>query len=445
MKGIIRIGSVLLTILFLVCSCDIEEEPYIQGAENEKAILQFDVDNVMGVIDENAKTVTLTFPDGTDVSHLTPTIKVSQYATVDPASGVEQDFSEPVRYTVTAFNGTTAEYMVSAIVFDAENEKSILSFRIDAVDCEGVVDETGKTVTLNLPVETDVTQLVPTIVVSEGATVDPASGVAQDFSNPVVYTVTALNGSTAEYTVTALVQEEPIVAMGKTVLIKDFTGVRCSNCPSAAEYAHNLQHQLSEDHIFILGVHAGSLAQPVGQFPDFTTPEGTAWYANQSINPLFNVDYVSLEGGHALYSDELDVPVAAALEEDQTFEIRISDTYNESTRQLDVAAVAMAVTDVEGDFHVTACLVEDNIVGMQLTLGGLNQEYVFRNVFRGTLNGAEGQVFLNGQAGEGELFHFNFSTELNPDFNADECYLMVYVSDNSQGGKILQTAMKKIK
>ena len=190
----------LLTVMLFMNACDVEKEPYIQGAENEKLILKFEVDGVVGNINEDNKVVVLDFPAGTDVSHLTPTIKVSQYATVDPASGVEQDFSEPVRYTVTAFNGTTAEYMVSAIVFDAENEKSILSFRIDAIDCEGVVDETGKTVTLNLPVETDVTQLVPTIVVSEGATVDPASGVAQDFSNPVVYTVTALNGSTIDLT-----------------------------------------------------------------------------------------------------------------------------------------------------------------------------------------------------------------------------------------------------
>ena len=41
-----------------------------------------------------------------------------------------------------------------------------------------------------------------------------------------------------------------------------------------------------------------------------------------------------------------------------------------------------------------------------------------------------------------DSFHFSYSTEINADYNADECYLMVYVS---LGDKILQTAVKKIK
>ena len=47
---------------------------------------------------------------------------------------------------------------------------------------------------------------------------------------------------------------------GKTVLIKDFTGARGVNCPAATEYAYNLQYQLDENHIFIMNVHAGYLA-----------------------------------------------------------------------------------------------------------------------------------------------------------------------------------------
>ena len=64
---------------------------------------------------------------------------------------------------------------------------------------------------------------------------------------------------------------------GKTVLIKDFTGARCVNCPAAAEVAHEIQHNLGEDRVFIMSVHAGYLATPVGLFPDFRTDEGTQW------------------------------------------------------------------------------------------------------------------------------------------------------------------------
>ena len=432
-----------LAVMLGMNACDVEKEPYIQGADNEKSILQFEVDGVAGTIDEDTKMVVLDFPAGTDVSHLTPTILVSTYATVEPESGVAQDFTTPVYYTVTAMNGTTAQYMVEAVVHDADNEKRILLFTID--DVEGEINEIAKTVTLTMPEGTDVTELVPTIEVSEGATVSPDSGEAQDFTNPVEYTVTAQNGTTAVYTVTVFVIGGTLEPTGKTVLIKDFTGARCVNCPAAAEYAHNLQHQLGEDHVFIMSVHAGYLAQPIGQFPNFLTDEGTEWYNNHDSNPLFAIDHVALTDGNTLGVEQIDAPVAAALDEDQSFEIVVTPNYEENSRQLNVEVKAFSLTDMDGQFYITACLVEDNIIGWQTIPGGINNEYVFRNVFRGTLNGAYGDEFEGSHVDANETFHFSYNKEIDAAYNADECYLMVYVYDKNQGDKILQTTVKKIK
>ena len=231
----------------------------------------------------------------------------------------------------------------------------------------------------------------------------------------------------------------------KTVLIKDFTGARCVNCPEAAEYAHDLQHQLGEDRIFILSVHAGFLAQPMGQFPDFLTEEGTAWYNDNSSNPLFSVDHVALTDGNTLYVEQIDTPVADALAEPQTFDITISSSYDEATRQLMVGSVVIATSDYEGELSLTVCLVEDSIVGWQTVPGGVDREYVFRNVFRGTLNGADGEAFGFSHYDESDMVNFSYSTYLDEAYNTDECYLYVYVYDKSQNGKILQTAVKKIR
>ncbi len=231
----------------------------------------------------------------------------------------------------------------------------------------------------------------------------------------------------------------------KTVLIKDFTGARCVNCPEAAEYAHDLQHQLGEDRIFILSVHAGFLAQPMGQFPDFLTEEGTAWYNDNSSNPLFSVDHVALTYGNTLYVEQIDTPVADALAEPQTFDITISSSYDEATRQLMVGSVVIATSDYEGELSLTVCLVEDSIVGWQTVPGGVNREYVFRNVFRGTLNGANGTSFGGGSVFVNDEYAQTFTIELDSAYNADQCYVMAYVSDSGKDGKILQTAVGKIK
>ncbi|MBR4560778.1 MAG: Omp28-related outer membrane protein [Bacteroidales bacterium] len=231
---------------------------------------------------------------------------------------------------------------------------------------------------------------------------------------------------------------------GKTVLIKDFTGVRCVNCPAAAETVHELQHELGEENVFIMSVHAGYLAQPVGQFPDFTTPEGTAWYGSNSSNPLFSVDHVALTDGNTLYVEQVDIPLADALAEEQSFEILQGVDYDDETRQLNVEVDVVAIAEVVGDFYVTACLLEDSIVGRQVVPGGVDTAYVFRNVFRGTVNGVDGDTFFDGPVYVNDEYIYRYSIELDPAYNADQCYFMSYIYDKTDG-KILQTALKKIK
>ena len=81
-----------------------------------KAITAFDFKaldpDVVGVIDEGAKTIILTVPFGTDVTALVPTI-VYTGVSVSPAYGAAQDFTSPVNYTVTAEDASTQAYLVT--------------------------------------------------------------------------------------------------------------------------------------------------------------------------------------------------------------------------------------------------------------------------------------------------------------------------------------------
>ena len=438
MKTLRNIGAALLTLMSMMTACDVMEEPYIQGAESENAILEFRVDDVAGQIDESSKTVLLDFPGGTDVSNLVPTISVSPYASIEPASGVAQDFRQSVYYTVTAMDGSKAIYCVTARVHDSDNEKSILSFTIEDPACTGTIDEAALKVSLFFSEGTDLTHLVPEIVVSEGARVDPASGVAQDFTNPVQYTVTALNGTTAVYTVTAFI-EGPL--HGKTVLLKDFTGVRCVNCPRASELAHQLQETYG-DKLVLMSVHAGSLAIPVGDFPDFRTDEGTNWYNNYGSNPVGAIDRAMLLTGYALQDSQWEYAVSTAMEEEQTVELNVQNSYDEATRMLTANVNAKALTELNGNLALTICLVEDNIVGMQVTPHGTDDSYVHRHVFRGTINGADGQDI---QLVPDELYSVSCSMVLPDNYDADNCSIVAYVYDKSDDMKILQTIMSPVR
>ncbi|WP_428660731.1 PQQ-binding-like beta-propeller repeat protein [Runella sp.] len=76
------------------------------------------------------------------------------------------------------------------------------------------IDASAKTIKAELPIGTDLTKLVPTITVSDKATVSPATGAAQDFSKTVTYTVTAENGTTQVYTVTVSIVNNGTVYIG---------------------------------------------------------------------------------------------------------------------------------------------------------------------------------------------------------------------------------------
>ena len=85
------------------------------------------------------------------------------------------------------------------------SEKKILSFKFYEPAVEATVMESAKTVIATVPEGTNVTAMVPIIIVSDNATVYPASGIPQNFTSPKTYIVTAEDGTQAVYTVTVTI------------------------------------------------------------------------------------------------------------------------------------------------------------------------------------------------------------------------------------------------
>lgn len=92
--------------------------------------------------------------------------------------------------------------------FALSSEKAIITFSFASPAAAGVIMEGAKTIAVTVPSGTAVTALVATFSASSGASVKvgaiaQVSGVtANNFTNPVTYTVTAADGSTVNYSVT---------------------------------------------------------------------------------------------------------------------------------------------------------------------------------------------------------------------------------------------------
>ncbi|MFA6393156.1 MAG: immunoglobulin-like domain-containing protein [Candidatus Paceibacterota bacterium] len=91
------------------------------------------------------------------------------------------------------------------------SEKSITSFNFESLDPKvtGTINDTDHTVNLTVPYGTDIKTLIPTITISEKASVSPNNLLAQDFTNPLTYTVTAEDNSPQSYIVSVTVSPNP--------------------------------------------------------------------------------------------------------------------------------------------------------------------------------------------------------------------------------------------
>lgn len=171
----------------------------------ETEILDFEIPQAIApaIIDEGASTIDIVVGYGVDLTSLVPTITISMGASIDPPSGEPQDFTDPRIYTVLAENGSDVQHWTVTVTEDPNNETEILAFELAESTGSATIDPAAGTVDIEVAYGTDLTALEPTITVSPGATIDPASGVAQDFSSPVDYTVTAENGTDTQiWTVT---------------------------------------------------------------------------------------------------------------------------------------------------------------------------------------------------------------------------------------------------
>lgn len=86
-------------------------------AATGRQITSFRYGGYAATINEGTAEITMTLPKGISPV-FAPTIETSDFATVSPASGEEQNFSSPVKYKVTAQNKTSKTYTVKVTMSD---------------------------------------------------------------------------------------------------------------------------------------------------------------------------------------------------------------------------------------------------------------------------------------------------------------------------------------
>jgi nicotinamidase-related amidase len=178
----------------------------------------------------------------------------------------------------------------------------------------------------------------------------------------------------------------------KKVLLEDFTGMLCVNCPAAARLAEDIAAS-SRHRVIVMGIHAGHLAKPSS--PPFTLdlrcPEGNAYYDDFKItgNPKGLVNRIERSAGIFEYaSSEWAEAITSELEQPLTFKLKVEGTLTEDGTGINAEITYTATATTMTDYNLLVFLVEDGIVGVQKDGPEIKTDYVFHNVLRETLHDA---------------------------------------------------------
>jgi hypothetical protein len=186
------------------------------------------------------------------------------------------------------------------------------------------------------------------------------------------------------------VKQEPAQ---RVVLLEDFTGQRCVNCPLGSEVIEQLQEAYG-DNVVAVGIHGGPLgfkgnAKNVGLATDLGDEYYNHW--NLEYQPVGLIN----RHGAVNYADWAKV-VKEELAKTAAIGMTASATLQDGTINIVVEAAGKEGT-VSGKLQVW--VLEDGITAMQMMPdGSTNRDYVHNHVFRAAVNGSWGDIFTINEA-----------------------------------------------
>lgn len=232
----------------------------------------------------------------------------------------------------------------------------------------------------------------------------------------------------------------------RNVMIEDFTGHTCNNCPPAATIAFNIE-KANHDRVFVSTVHTGPTGKDGFQkvdlpdYPtDWTNTNGTdigiffgaiAGSAFQG-NPRGTVNRALFNGQNTQAPSLWNSRTNAILTENKlAVNIQADLNYFEATRGLFLHAEVDPKLEIANPIALVVSIIEDSIIGDQkMPDVSHNHEYVHRDIMRGCLDGRSfGQELTEAMKTPAGNYRLDYSYKLPDQYNPVNMHLLLYVID----------------
>ncbi len=245
---------------------------------------------------------------------------------------------------------------------------------------------------------------------------------------------------------------QPIDTTTKNVLLEEYTGFRCGNCPPAAVVAHQIKEKYGNK-VVVVAIHTGQLAMPTPQHKyDFRTEIGKAlddYYkiGSEIGTPNGLVDRVPYNGNLVLGYSSWEAAVIARMQEKAKMTIEfLNANYNTPQNSISTELKIKFIDKCLTNYNLAVYIVEDSVVNYQTDYFSTPNDipdYVHNNVLRGALTDAWGAQISDIELSSGTEItkDFNYLVAANTDWRMNWVRLVAIIT-NAETKEVLQVGEK---
>lgn len=242
----------------------------------------------------------------------------------------------------------------------------------------------------------------------------------------------------------------------RNVMLEDFTGHRCPNCPAAGWIAYGIE-QANPDRVFVSSVHAapsglssfqttasdcGEASNPTDQFcTEFYCAEGIEYgqtFGSGGFgfigNPQGNINRINYTGSDMFqFSSDWEAKTNEVLTANVlNVNIQSQSNYYAETNGFFLHTETEFISDLSGgQYSLVVNLMENEIKDYQDSLGVKVPYYKHHNVFRGCIDGLAWGQDLGGTYASGTKIYKDYSYQLPAGTDNTQFHLLIYVYDVS--------------
>lgn len=243
---------------------------------------------------------------------------------------------------------------------------------------------------------------------------------------------------------TSYTTDSVFTPQSRVVLIEDFTGQECPNCPAA--------HEVIAD---IIADHGDAVAATtlynyfldVDEELPYVTPEAQEigdYYGGISFWPQGTVNRKNYGSGVLIPKEQYAANTEAELAIAPQCNIGLATIYDETTRDLTVTVIIKYTADVSTANHLSVAICENNIIDFQINESGEIPDYVHNHVLRKMLTLATGTALSESNLA-GRVYIKQFAITLPEDWVKENLDVIAYVHNFETDNKeVLQAAIEHL-